>query len=116
MRMIPLKTVAFMPISEGGDAQPVPYAMLIRTVLLHPGQPGQTGAAEIEQIWKILDAVDAATASGNDAVVLEEERYAFLNRRVQEFRFWARPDRALLEFITDVKGATEFDPNATKAA
>ena len=110
LRSIPLRTRDAQLPDQTGEPRPLTWAYLVRAVLLAPRRNG-VQVAELRQIGKVLDALDAAEAAGKTELLLDEAQWNYLRGAVEAHPWGAYvPD--VIVFADDVLAAAQVDPNA----
>jgi hypothetical protein len=108
LRKIALKTFAPIVGVEGD----VTSAALLETVVASRQKSGET-LVSMRAAVKVLDALEAAKASGAAELFLDESSWQFLKGRVESMT-WAFAHRVFIEFSDDVLNAVKFDPNSAE--
>lgn len=107
MRKIEMRTTHIT--IDGKPAQEVSFAQIIQQVL-HAAPDGMS-VGDLRRAVRIIDAADAVWQRKGDALLLEDDDYAYLQRRWKETKF-PLAQRAVVELDDAIDGATHVDPNA----
>jgi hypothetical protein len=113
MKILPLKTIATRPLGLDPEAPPVvlSYTNMIVSVLMAPRPQQGTAAAEMRQILRIADIVEAAQKAELPNCKIENQDWTYLRDRVNAFP-WLFCTAEILQFVDDIANAETFDPNA----
>ena len=107
MRKIKIKTSVIT--IDGKPAQEISLAQIVMQVM--QASPDGMTIGDVRRAMRIIDAADAVWQRKGDALLLEDDDYAYLQKRWKETKF-PLAQRAVGELDDAIDGATHVDPNA----